>query len=79
MLPLTAIRGSAWALYGVGLASGALDVASWLVHDDGGPPNPLFMVAAVLGANAAWHVGDVLARQAAELAALREALSRVRV
>ena len=78
MSPLQALRGSAWALYGLGIAAGALDVGSWLLLDERGFPNVLLMVAAVLGGNAAFHVGDVLARQAAELAALREALSRAR-
>ncbi len=76
MSPLQALRASAWALHGLGIAAGALDVGSWLLLDDRGFPNVLLMVAAVLGGNAVLHVGDVLARQAAELAALREALSR---
>ena len=78
MSPLRAVKASAWTLYGLGIAAGGHDLASWWALGESGFPNLLLMVAAVLGGNAAWPVGDVLAQHSAELAALRESLSRPR-
>jgi hypothetical protein len=70
------IRGCAWGLYGLGLGSGTLAAASWWLLGERSLEGSLLMPVAMLAGNAAWHASNLLTAQAAEIATLRERLTR---